>query len=155
MCFYIQVLSFGALPQLRLEVSNKGKWARIKSSQLRHKWVCPSILGYPWTTCSFWCWWCVLGDLIIIPTDSLSISLGMGLYITHKAGFELLGWLWGAIAQWLEQLQMKQKALGSIPCGCLIFSSSSWLPNVDGMKDLWCSSTAWLQYKWGEGSMVH
>ena len=30
----------------------------------------------------------------------------------------MLGWLWGAIAQWSVQLQLKQEALGSIPGGC-------------------------------------
>ena len=33
----------------------------------------------------------------------------------------------GAIAQWLEHLWLKQEAT-----------------NIDGMKDLWCSSTVWL-----------
>ena len=32
----------------------------------------------------------------------------------------------------------------SIPGGCLGFFYSSWLTNVDGMKDPWCSSTVWL-----------
>ena len=82
----------------------------------------------------------LLGDLII-PVDTLSISLGIGLSTTLKAGVKLPGWLWRAIAQWSEHLQLKQEALGSIPNGCLGFSSSSW---VDGMKDLWYSSTPWL-----------
>ena len=30
------------------------------------------------------------------------------------------------------------------PSGCPGFFSSSWLTNVDGMKDLWCSSTVRL-----------
>ena len=48
-------------------------------------------------------------------------------------------------AQWSEHLQLKQEALGSIPSGCPgFFFTSSWLTNVDGMKDLWCSSTVWL-----------
>ena len=62
----------------------------------------------------------MLGDLIV-PVDSLSISLGMGLSITLKAGVELLRWLWGAVAQWSEHLHLKQEALGSIPGGCLGF----------------------------------
>ena len=45
----------------------------------------------------------MLGDLIIL-VDSLSISLGIGLFITLKAGMKLLGWLWGAVAQWPEHL---------------------------------------------------
>ena len=86
----------------------------------------------------------MLGD-VIIPVDSLSISLGMGLSITLKAGVKLPGWLWGAVAQWPEHLQLKLEVLGSIPGGCPgIFFSSSWLTNVDGMKDLWCSSTVRL-----------
>ena len=61
-----------------------------------------------------------VGDLIT-PVDSLSISLGMGLPITFKARVKLPGWLWGAIAQQSEHLQLKQEALGSIPNGCLGF----------------------------------
>ena len=69
----------------------------------------------------------------------------MGLSITLKAGVKFPGWLWGALAQWPEHLQLKQEVLGSIPGGCLgIFFSSSWLTNVDGMNDLWCSSTVRL-----------
>ena len=95
-------------------------------------------------TCYYWCWCSILGDLII-PVDSLSISLGMGLSITLKAGVKFLpGWLWGAMAQWPKHLQLKQEVLGSIPSGCLGFFSSSWLTNVDGMTGLWCSSTARL-----------
>ena len=41
----------------------------------------------------------------------------IGLSITFKAGVELLRWLWGAVAQWSEHLQLKQEALGSIPGG--------------------------------------
>ena len=57
-------------------------------------------------------------------------------------------------------MHVKQEALGLISSGCLgFFSSSSWLTNVDGMKDLvvwllsgyrdewkglWCSSTVQL-----------
>ena len=33
--------------------------------------------------------------------------------------------------------------VGVCTYACTIFSSS-WLTNVDGMKDLWCSSTVWL-----------
>ena len=62
------------------------------------------------------CWCSVLGDLII-PADSLSTSLGIGLSITFKAGEFMLRWLWGAVAQWSEHLQLKQEALGSIPGG--------------------------------------
>ena len=64
----------------------------------------------------------MLGDLII-PVDSLSISLGMELTITLKV--KLPEWLWGAIAQWSEHLQLKQEALDSIPGGCLGCCSSS------------------------------
>ena len=62
----------------------------------------------------------------------------MGLSITLKAGVKLPGWLWRAVAQWPEHLQLKWEVLvGSIPSGCPeFFSSSSWLTNVDGMKDL-------------------
>ena len=59
----------------------------------------------------------MLGDLII-PVDSLSISLGMGLSIALKAGVKLPGWLWGVVSQWSGHLQLKQEALGSIPSGC-------------------------------------
>ena len=95
-------------------------------------------------SCYYWCWCSVLGDLIILA-DSSSTSLGIGLSITFKAGVELLRWLWGAVAQWSEHLQLKQEALGSIPGGYPgFFFTSSWLTNVDGMKDLWCSSTVRL-----------
>ena len=60
----------------------------------------------------------MLGDLII-QADSLSICLGIGLFITFKAGESMLRWLWGAIAQWSEHLQLKQEALGSIPVATL------------------------------------
>ena len=66
----------------------------------------------------YWCWCSVLGDLII-PADSLSTSLGVGLSITFKAGELMLGWLWEAVAQWSEHLQLKQEALGLIPGGYL------------------------------------
>ena len=56
----------------------------------------------------------MLGDLII-PVDSLSISLGMGLSISWS---ELPGWLWGTVAHWPEHLQLMQEVLGSIPGGC-------------------------------------
>ena len=95
-------------------------------------------------SCYYWCWCAVLGDLII-PADSSSISLGIGLSITLKAGVELLRWLWGAVAQWSEHLQPKHEAMGSIPGGFPGFSLPAGLfTNVDGMKDLWCSSTIWL-----------
>ena len=59
------------------------------------------------------------------PADSLIISLGMGLSITLKAGGGMLRWLWGAVAQWSERLQLKQEALGSIPGGYPGFFSLS------------------------------
>ena len=55
----------------------------------------------------------MLGDLII-PVDSLSISLSMGLSITLKAGVKMPRWLWGAMAQWPEHLLLKHEGLGSI-----------------------------------------
>ena len=87
----------------------------------------------------------VLGGFIT-PADSFSTSLGIGLSIALKAERGIPGWLWGAVAQWSEHLQVKQEALGSIPSGCPgFFLSFSWLTNVDGMReDLWCSSTVWL-----------
>ena len=75
-------------------------------------------------SCYYWCWFSALGDLII-PADSSSTSLGIGLSITFKAGVELLRWLWGAIAQWSEHLQLKQEALGSVPGGYPGFFSLS------------------------------
>ena len=50
---------------------------------------------------------------------------GMRLSITLKAGREMLRWLWGAVAQWSERLQVKQEVLGSIPSD--FFFSFSWL----------------------------
>ena len=52
------------------------------------------------------------------PADSLSISLGMGLSITLKAERGRLRWLWGAVAQWSEHLQLKHETLGSNPGSC-------------------------------------
>ena len=49
----------------------------------------------------------MLGDLII-PVDSLSINLGMGLSITLKAGVEQLRLLLGVVAQRSEHLWLKQ-----------------------------------------------
>ena len=72
-------------------------------------------------TCHSWC--SVLGDLII-PIDSLSISLGMGLSVTLKAGVEQLRWLWGAVAQQLEHLQL---TLVRFPAAALGFSSTAGL----------------------------
>ena len=67
-------------------------------------------------SCYYWSWCSTLGDLIILA-DLLSTSLGIGLSITFKAGVELPRWLWGAVAQLSEHLQLKQEALGSIPGG--------------------------------------
>ena len=49
--------------------------------------------------------------------DSSSTSLGIGLFITLIAERGIPDWLWGAVAQWSEHLQLKQEALGSIPGG--------------------------------------
>ena len=51
------------------------------------------------------------------PADSLIISLGIGLSITLKAGRGMLRWLWGAVVQWSEHLQLKQEALALISSG--------------------------------------
>ena len=87
-------------------------------------------------SCYYWCWCSVLGDLIILA-ESSSTSLGIGLSIALKAGVELFRWLWGAVAQWSEYLQLKQEALGSIPGGYPGFFSlpAGVVTNVDGMKD--------------------
>ena len=37
--------------------------------------------------------------------------------------FYIHGWLWGAVAQWPEHLQLKREVLGSIPGGCPEFFS--------------------------------
>ena len=50
----------------------------------------------------------------ITPADSSSTSLGIGLFTALKAGREIPDRPWGAVAQWLEHLQLKQEALGSI-----------------------------------------
>ena len=65
--------------------------------------------------CIYWC--SVLGGFIT-PADSSSTSLGIGLFITLIAERGMPGWLWGAVAQWSEHLQLKQEALGWIPGGC-------------------------------------
>ena len=61
--------------------------------------------------------------------NSLSITLGMGLSTTLKAGMKLPVAM-GSHSSVARAPAAKQEALGSIPGGC---------PNVDGMKDLWCS----------------
>ena len=74
-----------------------------------------------------------------------STSLDIGLSIALKAERGIPDWLWGAIAQWSEHLQLKQVALGSIPSGCPgFFLFQLAYTNVNGMKDLWCSSTVRL-----------
>ena len=74
-----------------------------------------------------------------------STSLGIGLSIALKAERGIPDWLWGAVAQWSEHLQLKQEALGSIPSGCPgFFLFQLAYTNVNGMKDLWCSSTVRL-----------
>ena len=128
-------------------------------SEVRVLWEVWGLLNHIHeVTYYYWCWCSILGDLIIL-VDSLSISLGMGLSVTPKAGVKLPGCLWGTVAQWPEHLQLKQEVLGSwvrFLVAALGFFSSSWLNNVDGMKDLWCSSTAWLLSTqiWMERSMV-
>ena len=74
----------------------------------------------------------MLGDLII-PADSLSTNLGIGLSIALKAGGRMLRELWGAVARWSEHLQLKQEALDSIPGSCpgFFFSLPALLINVD------------------------
>ena len=49
-------------------------------------------------SCYYWCWCSVFGDLIT-SADSLSTSLGMGLFIALKAGGRMLRGLWRAVAQ--------------------------------------------------------
>ena len=64
----------------------------------------------------------------ITPADSSSTSLGIGLSIALKAERGIPDWLWGAVAQWSEHLQLKQEALGSIPSvAAQDFFSFSWL----------------------------
>ena len=95
----------------------------------------------------------MLRDLIIL-IDSLSISLGMGLSITLKAGVEQLRW---AIAQRSEHLHVAEAGdSGSIPGSCLGFFFSSWLTNVDEMIRGTIVQFDCYQhrYKWGKGSMV-
>ena len=92
----------------------------------------------------YWCWCSVLGGFIT-PADSSSTSLGIGLSVALKAERGIPDWLWGAVAQWSEHLQLKQEALGSIPSGCPgFFLFQLAYTNVNGMKDLWCSSTVRL-----------
>ena len=86
-------------------------------------------------------------DLTIQPLDSTTASPTLKTQIEVCGHLMYMpGWLWGqgAVAQWMEHLQLKQEDLGSIPSGCPGFSSFIWLANVDGMKDLLCSSTVRL-----------
>ena len=59
----------------------------------------------------------------------------MGLSVILKPGVKLSGWLWGAITQWPEHLQLEQEVLGSIASGCPDFFLFQ-LAHSDGMKDL-------------------
>ena len=68
----------------------------------------------------------MLGDLII-PVESLSISLGVRLSVTLKAGVEQLRWLWGAVAQRSVHLQLKQETRVRFPAAALGFSSPAGL----------------------------
>ena len=72
--------------------------------------------------------WC-----LIIPVDSLSISLGgyMGLSITLKPEVEQLRWLWGGggPSSMVRAPEAKAGDLGSIPSSCLGFLFSSWPTN--------------------------
>ena len=95
----------------------------------------------------------MLGDLIIL-IDSLSISLGMGLSITLKAGIEQLRWV---IAQQSEHLLVAEAGdPDSIPGSCLGFFFSGWLTNVDEIIRGTIVQFGCYQhrYKWGKGSMV-
>ena len=82
----------------------------------------------------------MLGDLII-PVDSLSINWGMGLSITLKAGVKFALVAVGSHGSVARTPVAKAGGPGFdsrwLPW---VFSSSSWLTNVDGMQDLWCSS---------------
>ena len=70
----------------------------------------------------------------ITPADSSSTSLGIGLSIALKAESGIPDWLWGAVAQWSEHLQLKQDALDSIPSGCPgFFLFQLAYTNVNGM----------------------
>ena len=94
----------------------------------------------------------------ITPADSSSTSLGIGLSIALKAERGIPDWLWGAVAQWSEHLQLKQEALGSIPSGCPgFFLFQLAYTNVNGMNDL-CALVQFgcyqHRYEWGEGSVV-
>ena len=49
-----------------------------------------------------------------------------------------------AVAQWLEHLQLKQEALGSITGSYPGFFFLFQLTHTNGLKNLWCSSTVRL-----------
>ena len=79
----------------------------------------------------------MLGDLIIPAT-----SLGIGLSIALKLEGNCSG---GCGEPWLSGQSTCSLSRRFNPWRLpWIFFSSSWLTNVDGMKDLWCSSTVWL-----------
>ena len=80
-----------------------------------------------------------------VQMSACTCTWGIGLSITLKAERGIPDWLWGAVAQWSEHLQLTQEALGSIPSGCPgFFLFQLAYTNVNGMKDLWCSSTVRL-----------
>ena len=132
----------GESEQARQKEGHSSMPARSKSSK---KLSMTFIYVVSYTSCIYWCWCSSVLGGFITPADSSSTSLGIGLSIALKAERGIPDWLWGAIAQWSEHLQLKQEALGSIPSGCPgFFLFQLAYTNVNGMKDLWCSSTVWL-----------
>ena len=87
----------------------------------------------------FYAWWFNYQSSLTLSIDQFGYY--MGLSITLKTGVKLLGWLWGAIAQWSKHLQLKQGPRVQFPFHWG-FSSS----HADGMKDLWCSSIQFGRY---------
>ena len=110
---------------------------------------------------------------------NISNSLGMGLSITLKAAVKLPGWLWGAVDQWSEHLQLRQEAQGTLDSWWLpwVFSLPAGLLMLMGWricgalvqfscyqhwyewKDLWCSIVQFGCYqhrhKWISSSPIY
>ena len=89
-----------------------------------------------------------------------------GRLLEHQFGYGVVyhPWSWSEIA-WVAVGSCSSvhvarapvaKARVRLPVAGLGFFTSSWLTDVDGMKDLWCSSTVWLLSTqiWIERSMV-
>ena len=79
---------------------------------------CLQAFTYAMHACIYWYWCSVLGGFITLAGSS-STSLGIGL---SKAERGIPDWLWGAVGQRSEHLQLKQEVLHGF--------DPQWLPTI-------------------------